>query len=285
MRKRSRKFVAKILGRLWRLFRRWLFLTLSIGPMPEHIAFILDGNRRYAKKKNLKMGAGHNVGFNSLVVVLRYCYELGVEYVTVYAFSIDNFRRKPEEVKGLMALMKEKIDELLEEDTIVHKFGLRIKFWGNLDMLSEPARVAAERAMAATANNTGPVLSVCVAYTSTNEIVRAIKKSCSTKRDETAEGSLGFTGDPLRDGACGSIAVADMEDNLDSADCPDPDIIIRTSGETRLSNFLLWQSTLTHLQNPIPLWPEFSLRNLIWAILEYQRVYPYFEARRRGLAK
>ncbi|URD85388.1 FAR1 DNA-binding domain, partial [Musa troglodytarum] len=172
---------------------RWLFLTLSFGPMPVHIAFILDGNRRYAKKKNLKMGAGHKVGFNSLLAVLRYCYELGVEYVTVYAFSIDNFRRKPEEVKGLMALMKEKIDELLEEDTIVHKFGLRIKFWGSLDMLNEPARAAAERAMAATANNTGPVLFVCVAYTSTDEIARAIKKSCSTKRDETAGGGLGFT--------------------------------------------------------------------------------------------
>ncbi|RZR76541.1 hypothetical protein BHM03_00001381 [Ensete ventricosum] len=187
MGKRSRKLVSKILGRVWRLFRRWFFLMLSFGPMPEHIAFILDGNRRYAKKKKLKMGAGHNVGFNSLVAVLRYCYELGVKYVTVYAFSIDNFKRKPEEVQGLMALMKEKIDELLEEeDTIVHKFGLRIDFWGRLDLLSESARLAAERAMAATANNTGPVLCVCVAYTSTDEIARAIKKSCLKKREEEA---------------------------------------------------------------------------------------------------
>ncbi|RWV93717.1 hypothetical protein GW17_00043815 [Ensete ventricosum] len=274
MGKRSRKLVSKILGRVWRLFRRWFFLMLSFGPMPEHIAFILDGNRRYAKKKKLKMGAGHNVGFNSLVAVLRYCYELGVKYVTVYAFSIDNFKRKPEEVQGLMALMKEKIDELLEEeDTIVHKFGLRIDFWGRLDLLSESARLAAERAMAATASNTGPVLCVCVAYTSTDEIARAIKKSCSKKREEEAAG------------ARGSIAVADLEKNFDSAHCPDPDILIRTSGETRLSNFLLWQSAMTHLQNPRPLWPEFSLRNLIWAILKYQKAHPYLEARRRRLAK
>ncbi|XP_074572967.1 dehydrodolichyl diphosphate synthase CPT3 [Curcuma longa] len=272
MEKHSQRSEPKNLNSVWRFLRRCLFSVLSFGPMPKHIAFIMDGNRRYAKKMKIKEGSGHNVGFTSLVSSLQYCYEMGVKYVTVYAFSIDNFKRKPEEVGSLMHLMKEKIDQLLEEESIVHKFGLKINFWGSLDLLAEPIRSAAEKAMVHTANNTGPVLSICVAYTSTNEILRAINKSCARLEDKTEE----VCSDPAN-----SILVTDLEENLDSASCSEPDIVLRTSGETRLSNFLLWQSTFSHLQYPNLFWPEFSLRHLIWSVLEYQKVYPYLEARRR----
>jgi len=262
-----------LLRSIWVFFCRCLFLVLSFGPMPNHVAFIMDGNRRFAKNRDIKQGGGHKVGFAALISTLQYCYEMGVKYVTVYAFSIDNFKRKPDEVQSVMNLMLEKIDELLKEESIVNEYGMRINFWGNLKLLSEPVRLAAEKAMSSTAKNTGPVLSVCVAYTSTDEIMHSIEESCTEKINEIREGCVnGYDSDVE-----GMISVADLEQHLYTAGCPEPDIVIRTSGETRLSNFLLWQTTFSHLQNPVPLWPEFSLRHLVWAILEYQKVYPYLK--------
>ncbi|KAF3339572.1 dehydrodolichyl diphosphate synthase 6-like protein [Carex littledalei] len=235
-----------------------------MGPIPAHIAFIMDGNRRYAKthashQDSTDPGSGHRVGFKSLISNLQYCYEMGVKYVTVYAFSIDNFRRDPHEVQALMDLMKAKIDELLTEGSLLKKFDARINFWGNLELLAEPVRLAAKKAMEVTVHNKGPVLSVCVAYTSTDEIRHAIEASVREKRENV------------------QIDVSDLERNMYTAGCVEPDIIIRTSGETRLSNFLLWQSDFTHLQMPNPLWPEFSLRHLVWAVLEYQKVHGYLK--------
>jgi len=138
--------------------------------------------------------------------MLKYCYELGVRYVTIYAFSIDNFKRHPEEVQSLMDLMQEKIEGLIKEESIVNRYGVRVHFLGNLELLSEPVRLAAERAMMATAKNSKAVLSICVAYTSTNEIVHAVQKSCEEKWEEISilntSGSgygliqLGWNGEP-----------------------------------------------------------------------------------------
>ncbi|WOL06497.1 hypothetical protein Cni_G15231 [Canna indica] len=285
MEKLEGKPVTNVIKSVQCFLRRCLFLVLSFGPIPKHIAFIMDGNRRYAKRRNMKEGSGHSVGYAALITMLQYCYEMGVKYVTVYAFSIDNFKRKPEEVQSLMNLMMVKIDELLDKKSIVHEFGLKINFWGNLDLLTEPVRLAAEKAMASTINNSGPVLSICVAYTSTNEIIRAINKTCARNKERIPQACINCDGDLLADSINSSISIVDLEENLDTANCPDPDIVIRTSGEARLSNFLLWQTTLSHLQNPSPLWPEFSLRNLIWSILEYQKVYSYLEAGRRRAKK
>ncbi|XP_008795438.1 dehydrodolichyl diphosphate synthase CPT3-like [Phoenix dactylifera] len=273
---------SNLLGGVWCFLRKCLFFVLSFGPMPNHIAFIMDGNRRYAKSRRVKQGNGHRAGFTALTSVLQYCYEMGVKYVTVYAFSIENFKRQPDEVQSLMDLMKQKIDELLKEESIVNKYRIRINFWGNLSLLSEPVRLAAEKAMASTARNTGPVFSVCVAYTSTNEIMHAVEESCVEKRGRIRKGyNNGYKDESVQaDNKDSVISVTDLERHLYTSDCPDPDIVIRTSGETRLSNFLLWQTTFSHLQNPVPLWPEFSFRHLVWAILEYQRIYPYLEQRR-----
>ncbi|KAJ4813737.1 Alkyl transferase [Rhynchospora pubera] len=272
MEKNDKSMITKAIGHVSFVMRKCLFSILSIGPVPIHIAFIMDGNRRYAKRHALHQdsanpGIGHRVGFKCLISTLQYCYEMGVKYVTVYAFSIDNFKRDPQEVQSLMDLMKEKIDELLTEDSVLKKFDARINFWGDLQLLSEPVRLTAKKAMDMTVHNKGPVLSVCVAYTSTNEITHAIEASVREKQENAP------------------IEVSDLDRNMYTAGCLEPDIIIRTSGETRLSNFLLWQSDFAHLQNPNPLWPEFSLRHLVWAVLEYQNVHGYLKKRKGEIEK
>lgn len=270
-----------VLESLQNFIRKCIVAVLSYGPMPRHIAFIMDGNRRYAKSRSIKEGAGHRVGFSALMASLLYCYELGVKYITVYAFSIDNFKRDPTEVQTLMELMEEKINELLENRNVINKVNCKINFWGNLDMLSEPVRLAAQKLMASTAGNAGLVLSVCMPYNSTSEIANAVNELCAERRAMMQREHAGSSnGRAAGSGAHSDISVADLDRHMYTAGCPDPDIVIRTSGETRLSNFLLWQTTFSHLQNPEPLWPEFSWRHLVWAILQYQRVYPYIEQNR-----
>jgi ditrans,polycis-polyprenyl diphosphate synthase len=272
-----------VVATLLKFVRKCIIAVLSYGPMPEHIAFIMDGNRRYAKVRSMKDGTGHRIGFSALIASLLYCYEMGVKYITVYAFSIDNFKRDPSEVQYLMELMEEKINELLESRAVINKVNCKINFWGDLDMLSEPVKLAAQKLMASTAGNTGLVFSVCMPYNSTSEIVNAVNKLCAEQRD-IAQREHSGDGRAANNGAHSDISVADLDRHMYSNGCPDPDIAIRTSGEARLSNFLLWQTTFSHLQNPDPLWPEFSLRHLAWAILQYQRVYPYVEQNKR-LAK
>ncbi|XP_041004629.1 dehydrodolichyl diphosphate synthase CPT3-like isoform X1 [Juglans microcarpa x Juglans regia] len=290
MEKGGRSRINCIFENLVTFLRRCIFYVLSVGPFPYHIAFIMDGNRRYAKKQNFMEGNGHSVGFLALLSMLKYCYELGVKYVTIYAFSIDNFKRQPEEVQSLMDLMQLKIEGLIKEESIANCYGVRVHFIGNLKLLSEPVRLAAERAMLATANNSKAVLSVCVAYTSTNEIVRAVQKSCEQKWEEIsildASGSgYGLTEVVLseKDEGENLINLIDIEKHMYMAVAPDPDILIRTSGETRLSNFLLWQTAYCSLYSPYVLWPEIGFRHFLWAILNFQQNHFYLEKRRKQL--
>lgn len=123
---------------------------LSAGPIPNHIAFIMDGNRRFAKNQNMPKGLGHHFGFLTLMSMLRYCDELGVKYVTAYSFSIDNFKRRPEEVKSLMDMLHEKISSMMEEESTVNRYKVRVRVIGNLKLLSEQVRQVARRVMEAT---------------------------------------------------------------------------------------------------------------------------------------
>nr|QIQ56028.1 cis-prenyl transferase 6 [Eremophila lucida] len=263
--------------------RRLLFRVLSVGPIPNHLAFILDGNRRYARKWKLGEGMGHRAGFLSLMSLMKYCCELGVKYVTIYAFSIDNFRRKPHEVQGVMDLMLEKIEGLLKEESIVNQYGVRVHFIGNLKLLSDPVRLAAEKAMKATSNNNNCILLICVAYTSTDEILHAAVESCEDKLSEIR--SLGrLQNGEISPEKCGAaVSLADVEKHIYMGVAPDPDILVRTSGETRLSNFLLWQTSTCLLYSPKALWPEIGLRHLVWAVLNFQRIHPYMEKTRKQL--
>ncbi|KAE7997815.1 hypothetical protein FH972_002417 [Carpinus fangiana] len=290
MEKGSGSRINQIWGNLVTFVRRSIFCVLSVGPIPNHIAFIMDGNRRYGKKQNLMEGTGHRVGFLALMSMLKYCYEFGVRYVTIYAFSIDNFKRHPEEVQSLMDLMQEKIEGLIKEESIVNRYGVRVHFLGNLKLLSEPVRLAAERAMMATANNSKAVLSICVAYTSTNEIVHAVQKSCEEKWEEISKLNTSGSGYGLiqlgwneKDERENLIKLIDIEKHMYMAVAPDPDILIRTSGETRLSNFLLWQSAYCSLYSPSVLWPEIGFRHFLWAILNFQRNHFYLEKKRKQL--
>ncbi|OMP12223.1 Di-trans-poly-cis-decaprenylcistransferase-like protein [Corchorus olitorius] len=282
--------VIQIYGNLVSFLRKCIFCVLSAGSVPNHIAFIMDGNRRFAKRLNLMDGAGHKVGYSALMSMLRYCYEFGVRYVTIYAFSIDNFKRSPEEVQSLMDLMLEKIEGLIKEESIVNHYGVRVYFSGNLKLLSEPVRLAAERAMLATAKNSRAVLSICVAYTSTNEIVHAVQESFEEKWDEiTVLNSSGAgyglisLGGNEQDEGDHLIKLTDIEKHMYMAVAPDPDIIIRTSGETRLSNFLLWQSAHCYLYSPQVLWPEIGLRQFLCAILNFQRLRFYLDKKKKQL--
>ncbi|KAE8645816.1 dehydrodolichyl diphosphate synthase 6 [Cucumis sativus] len=270
------------------LFRRFLFVVLSMGSIPAHVAFIMDGNRRYAKKKKLAEGAGHRIGYLALTFMLKYCYELGVKYVTIYAFSIDNFRRSPEEVQGVMDLMLEKVELLIREESLVNQYGVRLRFIGNLRLLSAPVRDAIERAMEATRNNNKAELSICIAYTSTDEIVHAVERSCEEKWNEmnskTANGvGYGFGKLGVANNGDNSITLADVEKHMYTAATPDPDILIRTSGEARLSNFLLWQTSSCYLYSPSALWPEINFWYFLWAILNFQRNNHHLVKKRKQL--
>ncbi|XP_068645799.1 dehydrodolichyl diphosphate synthase CPT3-like [Aristolochia californica] len=270
--------LSKFCGNIYDICRRCLFNVLSFGPIPQHIAFIMDGNRRFARYRNLKPGSGHQVGFLALMSILQYCYELGVKYVTIYAFSIDNFKRQPEEVQLVMDLMLEKIEGLLKEGSIVKEFGIKVNFFGNLGLLPSPVKIATEKVMAATAGNSKAVLSICVAYTSRDEIVQAVQESCKDQLSKIWE---------TRSVECDSeeniITLPDLERHMYTSGCPDPDILLRTSGEARLSNFLLWQTTFCILLAPNVLWPEISFRHLVWAILEYQQLQPYLNQKKKAL--
>jgi ditrans,polycis-polyprenyl diphosphate synthase len=351
MQKSSVGITSQLLGGLCCYLRRCIFSVLSVGPLPNHIAFIMDGNRRYAMKRNLGDGGGHKAGFSALLSILRYCYELGIKYVSVYAFSIDNFRRKPKEVQSFMDLMREKIEELLQQESIINEYGIRIHFIGNMQLLTEPVRVAAEKAIRVTAKNQERVLLICVAYTSTDEIVHAVQESCKDKWNEiqaSKEGKFSNGGlkkngldlhfrDLCRDnateacnslhegvegagekdalleqngekhsgnysegeitscngiveitekrkykqGETASIKLVDIEKHMYMAVAPDPDILIRTSGEARLSNFLLWQTSACPLYAPKVLWPEIGLRHLVWAVLNFQRHHFYLEKKKK----
>ncbi|CAN1828838.1 Dehydrodolichyl diphosphate synthase 6 [Linum perenne] len=237
-----------------------------MGPIPTHYSFIMDGNRRYAKKMNMEEGAGHRAGFFALVSVLKCCYELGVKYISIYAFSIDNFKRRPDEVKTIMDLILEKTEGLLEEGSIADQYGVRVYFVGNLKLLNDRMRNAAEEVMKATAHNTKCVLLICIAYTSYDEIVHSVRESCRDKLEEER---------------CSSeIKVDDIEKHMYMAVAPDPDILLRSSGEMRLSNYLLWQTTYCTLYSPKALWPEISLWHVVWGILKFQRSYDYFEMKK-----
>ncbi|XVF54617.1 hypothetical protein PTKIN_Ptkin05aG0196100 [Pterospermum kingtungense] len=234
--------LANVLSSPCRFIGRCLFRVLRVGPIPNHIAFIMDGNRRYAKKKkqlqqqldgSAAADTGHDAGFLALVLVLMYCYELGVKYVTAYAFSIDNFKRKPEEVQGLMEMM-----------------------------------VAIKKLVEVTADHSNYVLTICVAYTCSDEILHAIRECCEEKYWNDDHGKLG-------------IKLVDLEKHMYMAIAPDPDIVIRTGGEKRLSNFLLWQSSCSHLCTLFALWPEIGFWHLVWAVLNFQRNQPYFEEKKK----
>lgn len=253
---------------LMSLMRKFIFRVLCVGPIPNHISFIMDGNRRFAKKHKLQgLDAGHRGGFISVTYVLQYCKEIGVPYVTLYAFGIDNFKRGPEEVKCVMDLMLEKVEFTIDQAVSGNLKGVRMVFAGDLNSLNERFRAAAQRLMDVTEENRDLTVVVCVAYSTSDEIVHAIRESCVRKCND-GDGPV-------------VLEVSDIEKCMYTSLVPDPDLVIRTGGGDRLSNFMTWQTSKSLLHSTAALWPELGLWHLVWAIIKFQRMQDYLQKKKK----
>jgi undecaprenyl diphosphate synthase len=223
-------------------------------PLPRHVAVIMDGNGRWAGLRGLPRVAGHREGVRAARETVRAAGRLGIGYLTLYAFSSENWSRPAAEVSFLMKLLESSVEEelpgLLDNN-------VRLRALGDLASLDDGVRRSVERAIRATEPNTGLTLLIALNYGGRRELVRAVRAVA----ESVARGAL----------APGAIDESTIAGALDTAGVPDPDLLIRTSGEYRLSNFLLWQVAYTELLVLPTLWPDFSPRDLYGAVAEYQR--------------
>uniref|UniRef100_A0A1B0GHI0 ditrans,polycis-polyprenyl diphosphate synthase [(2E,6E)-farnesyldiphosphate specific] n=1 Tax=Lutzomyia longipalpis TaxID=7200 RepID=A0A1B0GHI0_LUTLO len=240
-------------------WQRLAMRVVKVGKVPEHIAFIMDGNRRFARKIHVEKAEGHSRGFEKLSEVLQWCLDLGVKEVTVYAFSIENFKRSEDEVDALMKLASEKFDKIMEEEEKLNENGVCIRIIGNMGMLPEYLQRKIARAMYITRLNSKAILNVAFAYTSRDEITHSVRTITEGVSDSILDQEI-ITDDLVN--RC-----------LHTKYCSDPDLLIRTSGETRLSDFLLWQVSSTILYFTKTLWPEITIWHVLGAIFQYQRHY------------
>jgi len=223
-------------------------------PPPRHVAVIMDGNGRWAKLRGLPRVAGHREGVRAAREVVRTAGGLGIEYLTLYAFSSENWARPAAEVNFLMRLLESSVEE--ELPSLVEN-NVRLRTLGELESVGEGVRRSVERAIRATERNTGLTLLIALNYGGRRELVRAARTlAAGVARGEIVPEAIDEAG----------ITAA-----LDTAGVPDPDLLIRTSGEYRLSNFLLWQVAYTELLVLPTLWPDFAPRDLYGAVAEYQR--------------
>lgn len=227
----------------------------SDGETPNHIGIIMDGNRRFAKNLDAAREAGHAIGAEKLEKVLDWAKEIGIRYGTVYAFSKENMNRSEEEVEELMDLFEQKFRQIAK-DPRIHENEIRVRAIGNKDELPNRVKDAIEKAENATKNYDKFVLSIGVNYGGRKELVEATRKLC----EKVDKGKL----EP------NDIDEEMLDKNLYMSDLPDPDLIIRTSGEERLSGFLLWRSAYSELYFCETNWPAFTKLDLLQAVSEYQ---------------
>ena len=228
--------------------------ALDLSSVPQHVAIIMDGNGRWATSRGLERGDGHKAGIRAVREAITTCNDVGVRYLTIYSFSTENWKRPKDEVKGLMSLFAETMSAelrgLLSE-------GVRIKLLGRVEDLPLATRTVFSKAQAASASNTGMTLAIAVNYGSRMEIAdaaRALARDAATDKIDPA-----------------SIDEDAFASRLYTADMPDPDLLIRTSGELRLSNFLLWQLAYSEFYVTDVLWPDFDRYELLRALLSYQQ--------------
>lgn len=226
----------------------WIISVMKTGPVPRHVAVIMDGNRTFAKKHKLTLKEGHIAGAESLVHVLDTCFRLGVSHVTIYAFSIENFNRSKEEVDTLFSLLKERLNFLAENETSYARFNkIVVKIIGNRSMIPEDILKDLEAIEAKTANNSSKrTLNVCFPYTSRDDIAHSIRQIT----EKRVNGEL-------------LLEKMDLQLLIDNMyygpDTPPLDIMIRTSGQTRLSDFMIWQCNYDcTIEFVDTLWPEFK---------------------------
>jgi undecaprenyl diphosphate synthase len=227
---------------------------ISTEKMPRHIAIIMDGNGRWAQEKGQDRLYGHFHGVESVRNIVEGCAELGIEYLTLYAFSTENWDRPVTEVTGLMELL---VETIRKEVPILNKNNIRLHVIGALDMLPEYARKELKEALDMTSHNTGLNLIMALSYSSRWELVDAVKKIAA----DVKAGKV----DPE------AINQDILEQYLATSEFPDPELMIRTSGEYRISNFLLYQLAYAELYFTSTRWPDFRKENLYEAILDFQK--------------
>ena len=222
--------------------------------VPTHIAIIMDGNRRWAKSKGLPSAIGHKKGAETLEKIVRYANKIGIKYITVYAFSTENWKRAEEEVKALMILFQNYIDKYSK---IADTENIKVNFLGDFSAFTERLQKGIQECMDNTNNNTGTVFSIAMNYGGRDEIIHAVKKIAA----KVQSGELSIE----------DISEHTISDNLYTQDIPDPDLLIRTSGEIRTSNFLPWQIVYSEFLFVDKNWPDFNEDDLESAIIEYQK--------------
>lgn len=227
-------------------------LTLKDIELPAHIGIIMDGNGRWAKNKGLPRKAGHTAGAKNFRTITKYCSSIGIKYLTVYAFSTENWKRPKDEVDALMQLFKSYLEEAIrdfkDEDIVVKFIGDKTAFSPDLQRLIEENEKSS-------ANRTGMVLNIAMNYGGRDEIIRAVKNISADVKDDKIK--------------IDDINEKLISDNLYTSGQPDPDLVIRPSGEYRISNFLLWQSAYTEYIILNVLWPDFTTKMLDEALIEY----------------
>lgn len=225
-------------------------------PVPRHIAVIMDGNGRWAKKRGLPRKAGHKVGAETFRTIATYCKDIGVQYFTVYAFSTENWKRPQDEVDALMNLFRTYLREAAE--TMVAR-GVAVRVLGDLSVLPEDIRrqIDEVHALADTLGENAATASLCINYGGRDEIKNAVRALAKQVQDGTLKPE--------------DITEDSISQNLYTAHIPDPDLIIRPSGEIRTSNFLLWQSAYSEYYFTDVLWPDFSTQDMDAAIADFNR--------------
>ena len=221
--------------------------------MPKHIAIIMDGNRRWAKEKGIEIKLGHKAGAENLEKLAYFANDLGLKYMTVYAFSTENWKRTKEEVGALMLLLRAYIDKLLKRTT---SNNIKIKVLGDIEKIDEGLRNDILKIVESTKNNTGLTLNIAFNYGGRDEITKAAQKIAS----KVAKNELDIQ----------DINEQLISDNLYTEGEPDPDLVIRTGGELRVSNFLLWQIAYAEFLFVQKYWPDFSEDDLVNAIITFQ---------------
>ncbi len=231
--------------------------------LPRHIAIIMDGNGRWAEKRSLNRIAGHRTGIKKAKEVIRSCREIGIEVLTLYAFSTENWKRPQREIKALMALLKR---FLRAEGKDLIENNISLNTIGNVGDLPKDVSQVLQEVMKKTKRNTGMVLNAALSYSGRDEIIQTVKKIIG----HVQQGEM----------TTKQINEEVFSQYLFTSGLPDPDLLIRTSGELRISNFLLWQMAYTEIYVTDILWPDFNKNNLIDAIADYQK-----RERRYGLTQ
>jgi undecaprenyl diphosphate synthase len=230
-----------------------LLQKLDLSRLPRHIAVIMDGNGRWAKKRHLPRIAGHSSGTQSARVTIETCARLKIEALTLYAFSVENWRRPKAEIEFLMQLLREYVRKELP---LLQRNNVRLRFIGRPEELPEAVQRETRDATAATAGNSGMVLNIAVNYAGRAEIVDAMNAILADRDGR---------------GASEPIKEEQISRHLYTSDIPDPDLLIRTSGEMRVSNFLLWQIAYAEIFVTETLWPDFNRARLLESLIDFQK--------------